>query len=111
MSAELRWEPGDNGESETTGYLVQFNTSEDPLTWNSGTETLGSVKSAKVDLYPWAEFRFRVLAKNDFGYSEPSLPTAEMCVLPPDRPLQNPGDVAALTHEKGKLIITWTVSE
>ena len=110
MSAELRWEQGDNGGSEITGYLVQFNTSANPLIWINATEISGALESVTVELYPWAGYRFRVLAKNEIGFSEPSLPTEAECVLPPERPLQHPSDVRTLTHEKGKLIIAWTVS-
>ena len=110
MSAELRWEPGDNGGSEITGYLVEINSSEDPETWNIATKTSGDVEYANVDLYPWANIHFRVIAINDVGSSEPSLPSAKRCALPPDRPLQNPSDVGVLTREKEKLIITWRVS-
>ena len=110
-SAELIWEPGHDGGSKILSYLVQFNTSENPLHWNYYFEEIpGDVKSIHVNLPAWGTYSFRILAKNSVGYSGPSSPTKDHCTTPPEKPGGNPKDVRTLTYKKGKLIVTWTVS-
>ena len=110
-TAELIWEPGNDGGSKIVSYLVQFNTSENPVHWNYYFEEIpGDVKTIHINLPPWGTYSFRILAKNGVGYSEPSLPTKDQCTTPPEKPGGNPKDVRTLTYKKGKLIVTWTVS-
>lgn len=111
-TVELVWTPGNNGGSKITQYLVQFNTSDNPADWNYYSETVpGDEKMALVNLSPWVTYRFRLLAKNRVGFSEPSQPTKTDCTTPPERPGSNPKNVHTLTHKQGKLIVTWTVGE
>lgn len=108
-TAELIWEPGNDGGSKIVSYLVQFNTSENPVHWNYYFEEIpGDVKTIHINLPPWGTYSFRILAKNGVGYSEPSLPTKDQCTTPPEKPGGNPKDVRTLTYKKGKLIVTWT---
>ena len=92
---------------------MQFNTSESPDNWNYYyDETMGDkdIKTTHINLSPWGTYSFRILANNDVGFSEPSLPTKTQCTTPPERPGSNPKNGRTLTYTKGKLIISWTVS-
>lgn len=109
-TVELNWTKGENGGSPVNNYLVQFNTSESPENWkNYYDEIAVDSTSIHVNLSPWGTYSFRLLARNDVGYSKPSNPTRQVCTTPPERPGGNPRDVRTLTHKKGKLIVTWTV--
>ncbi|KAL3853695.1 hypothetical protein ACJMK2_017217, partial [Sinanodonta woodiana] len=108
-TAELSWQPGENGGAEISSYLVQFNTSDNPKMWNNYYEEIPpTVRTTHIHLSPWGMYSIRMLAKNSAGYSDPSLPTKKTCTTPPDHPGGNPKDVRSLTHKKNKLIVTWT---
>lgn len=112
---ELIWRDGWDGGEPITEYLIQFNTSDNPFYWNSADEEIEYLdkksKTAFITLSPWGWYSFRVMAKNSLGYSEPSLPTKTECNTPPERPTSNPVNVKTKTDKKGKLIITWDVSQ
>ncbi|KAK3101285.1 hypothetical protein FSP39_002402 [Pinctada imbricata] len=110
--AELIWEDGNNNGEEIVSYLVQYNSSMNPFYWNSAYDevTPNDLKKSNsyfINLAPWGKYSFRVLAKNNLGYSEPSKPTPSSCDTPPSRPFGNPQNVATKTDKMGKLIITW----
>ncbi|XP_045164292.1 neuroglian-like isoform X1 [Mercenaria mercenaria] len=106
---ELIWKKGEDGGAEITHYLVQFNTSESPDNWMYYYDEIpGEVETTYMNLSPWGTYSFRLLAKNDVGFSKPSEPTKQQCTTPPERPGGNPKDVRTLTHKMGKLIVTWT---
>lgn len=110
-TAELMWTNGHDGGDKIKSFLVQYNTSENPNYWNNYYEEISdSETQTTLELAPWVTYSFRVLAQNTVGYSEPSLPTVTTCTSPPDHPVGNPKNVRTLTHKKGKLIISWTVS-
>lgn len=90
---------------------MQFNTSESPDNWMYYYDEIsGDVLTTRINLSPWGSFSFRLLAKNEVGFSKPSDPTKQQCTTPPEKPGGNPKDVRTLTHKMGKLIVTWTVS-
>ena len=109
-SAELLWTAGSDGGAKITSYHVQFNTSDNPLNWNNYYDSIaGDVESIHVNLAPWGTYNFRLLAKNDVDFSEPSLPTKQECTTTPTRPGGNPKNVRTLTYKTGKMIVTWEV--
>ena len=111
-TAEVSWRPGQPNGAETSSYLVQYNLiMENPDEWFSYYEdTLGSVTVAYIELAPYGDYSFRVIARNRFGSSIPSKPTAETCTTPPDRPDRNPRHVRSRTDKKGFLVIEWEVT-
>lgn len=58
---------------------------------------------------PWANYTFRVIARNKIGPSEPS-GHSEVCQTPEDVPYKNPDNVIGKGTEKDNLVISWTVS-
>ena len=109
--ADLDWRDGSDGGDPIKGYLVQYNTSDNPNYWNSNYEEIpiSTPVPRTIDLSPWGTYSFRVLARNSIGYSEPSLPTKEPCPVPPGHPDRNPDKVGTKTDRKYKLVITWEV--
>lgn len=57
---------------------------------------------------PWANYTFRVIARNKIG---PSLPSSHssVCRTDPDVPSKNPENVLVRGTEPTNLVISWTV--
>ena len=59
---------------------------------------------------PWANYTFRVIARNKVGDSLPS-GHSKVCLTPEDVPYQNPGNVIGRGTAPNNLVIYWTVSD
>ncbi|KAF2987863.1 hypothetical protein EK904_011985, partial [Melospiza melodia maxima] len=79
-TAGLSWKPGADNNSPVQIYSVQTRTpfsvgwqavATDPEVINGRTH-----KATVVDLSPWVEYEFRVVASNSVGIGEPSRPSA-----------------------------------
>lgn len=57
---------------------------------------------------PWANYTFRVRARNKIGPSEPSGPS-QHCATPETVPKKNPDKVMGRGTEPDNLVISWTV--
>jgi len=56
---------------------------------------------------PWANYTFRVIARNKIGPSIPSL-HSEVCLTSPDVPYKNPDNVKGHGSNPANLVISWT---
>ncbi|XP_023211020.1 neuroglian-like [Centruroides sculpturatus] len=61
-----------------------------------------------VSMTPWANYTFRVIARNKIGPSAPSAHSTN-CSTPPDVPYRNPDNVKGRGTRKDNLVISWTV--
>ncbi|XP_074078566.1 neurofascin isoform X4 [Macrotis lagotis] len=107
-SVRLTWIPGDDNNSPITEYIVQFEEDQfQPGVWHSHSKHPGSVNSAVLQLSPYVNYQFRVIAVNDVGSSHPSLPSERYRTsgAPPE---SNPGDVKGVGSRKNNMDITWT---
>ncbi|RXM91453.1 Contactin-4 [Acipenser ruthenus] len=75
-TAQLSWKPGSDNASPLTGYSIQGST---PYTvgWlavDTVPEVIdgNTLTATIVDLNPWVEYEFRVVASNSVGVGEPS---------------------------------------
>uniref|UniRef100_A0A8C7L8U6 Neuronal cell adhesion molecule n=1 Tax=Oncorhynchus kisutch TaxID=8019 RepID=A0A8C7L8U6_ONCKI len=106
-SVQLTWIPGDEHNSPTQKFLVQY---EDLLhqagVWHNLTEEEGTKTTAHLDLSPYAYYSFRVLAVNHVGYSQPSRPSRQYRTNPA-APDVNPTDVHGVGTEHNNLVISW----
>ena len=64
--------------------------------------------SFKVSMTPWANYTFRVIARNKVGNSAPS-EASSTCSTPADVPFKNPDNVEGRGTTPNNLVISWTV--
>ena len=92
---------------------MQFNTSANPDTWyDIATNVSQNQRSYKDELAPSLIYKFRVLARNKIGISDPSQPSITQCDLTSkvETPPKNPDNVIGEGDEPDNLVIFWTVS-
>ncbi|XP_046881046.1 neurofascin homolog (chicken) a isoform X2 [Hypomesus transpacificus] len=75
-SVRLTWIPGEDNNSPITEYLVQFEEDRwEPGRWQNLSVYEGKLNSVTLQLSPYLNYQFRVLAINAVGPSTPSLPS------------------------------------
>ncbi|XP_022062287.1 contactin-4 isoform X2 [Acanthochromis polyacanthus] len=109
-TASVSWGPGSDNHSPVLSYTIQARTPFS-LGWQAVTtvpELLGGkqLSATVIDLSPWVEYEFRVLATNSIGTGEPSKPskkarTKEML------PRVTPARVNGGGGGRSELVITW----
>ncbi|XP_018521389.1 neural cell adhesion molecule L1.2 isoform X3 [Lates calcarifer] len=103
----LSWTPGDDHNSDVLEYVVEF---EDQGSKERGWEELkrvrGDKERASLPLWPYMSYRFRVIAINDVGKSDPSKPS-EIHNTPAEAPDNNPEDVRSESADPDTLVIMW----
>ncbi|XP_072336205.1 neurofascin homolog (chicken) a isoform X11 [Scyliorhinus torazame] len=104
----LTWIPGDDNNSPITGFIVQFeeNTFE-PRKWHNLTRIPGNINSAVLELSPYVNYQFRVIAVNKVGEGAPSLPS-ERYQTTGTAPEINPADVRGAGISRSSMEIKWT---
>ena len=110
--AEIEWQPGRENYAPILNYIIQFNTTFTPDTWiNIESNVSQNTRSMEVELSPWGNYTFRVLARNKIGTSYPSEHTKTVCHTEPAEPVKNPENVIAEGDLPDNLVVFWTVSE
>uniref|UniRef100_A0A8C3U5V6 Contactin-3 n=1 Tax=Catharus ustulatus TaxID=91951 RepID=A0A8C3U5V6_CATUS len=109
-TAQISWQEGTDNHSPVTTYSIQART---PFSvgWQRAT-TVPDVIDGKtftstvVDLNPWVEYEFRVVASNKIGGGEPSLPSEKVRTeeAVPEIP---PSEVSGGGGSRSELVITW----
>ncbi|XP_078286355.1 LOW QUALITY PROTEIN: neural cell adhesion molecule L1-like [Rhinoraja longicauda] len=107
--ALLSWTPGNDRNSPIERFLVEFE--EDlfePGIWQLLQMVEGDHHEAQLDLSPYVNYSFRVVAVNRLGRSEPS-PATQHYMTPPAAPEKNPEGVKGEGSHPSNMIITWQV--
>uniref|UniRef100_A0A665X504 Neural cell adhesion molecule L1 n=1 Tax=Echeneis naucrates TaxID=173247 RepID=A0A665X504_ECHNA len=103
----LSWTPGDDHNSPVLEYVVEF---EDQGLkdehWEELKKVRGSEQHASLPLWPYMSYRFRVIAINEVGRSDPSKPS-EIYNTPAEAPDNNPEDVRSESTNQNTLVVTW----
>ncbi|XP_055413239.1 contactin-3 isoform X1 [Bubalus kerabau] len=109
-TAQLSWKEGTDNHSPVIAYSIQART---PFSvgWQTAT-TVPEVIDGKthtatvVELNPWVEYEFRVVASNKIGGGEPSLPSEKVRTeeAVPEVP---PSEVSGGGGSRSELVITW----
>ncbi|XP_055724855.1 neurofascin-like isoform X7 [Salvelinus fontinalis] len=75
-SVRLTWIPGDDHNSPVTQFLVQFEEDHwEPGQWQNLSSYPGDLNSVILQLSPFVNYQFRVIAINSVGKSRPSRPS------------------------------------
>uniref|UniRef100_UPI0037E77F66 neurofascin homolog (chicken) a n=1 Tax=Semicossyphus pulcher TaxID=241346 RepID=UPI0037E77F66 len=75
-SVRLTWIPGNDHRSPISQFLVQFEEDRwDPGRWQNLSSYPGDLNSVILQLSPFVNYQFRVIAINSVGQSEPSRPS------------------------------------
>ncbi|XP_078399857.1 contactin-4-like isoform X2 [Cetorhinus maximus] len=109
-TAQLSWSPGIDNHSPISMYTVQARTP-----FSVGWQALktvpevidgAAVTATAIDLSPWVEYEFRVVASNNIGIGEPSLPS-EKSRTEEALPDMGPANVSGGGGSRSELVITW----
>ncbi|XP_041748489.1 contactin-4 isoform X1 [Coregonus clupeaformis] len=109
-TASLSWRPGPDNHSPVTTYTIQARTPFS-LGWQAVTtvpEVVGGhrLTATVIDLSPWVEYEFRVLASNAIGTGEPSK-TSKQARTKETSPKVTPANVSGGGGSRSELVITW----
>ncbi|KAM6061927.1 LOW QUALITY PROTEIN: contactin-6 [Chlamydotis macqueenii] len=109
-TAVLSWKSGVDNNSPVQIYSIQTKTA-----FSVGWQAVSTVpevingrthKATVVDLSPWVEYEFRVVASNSVGIGEPSRPSA-LLKTKAAVPVVAPTNVSGGGGSRSELVITW----
>uniref|UniRef100_A0A9J8B2P0 Contactin 4 n=2 Tax=Cyprinus carpio TaxID=7962 RepID=A0A9J8B2P0_CYPCA len=109
-TATLSWRPGPDNHSPITAYTIQARTPFS-LGWQAVStvpEVVGGshLTATVIELNPWVEYEFRVLASNAVGTGEPSKPSKKARTKE-TVPKVTPANVSGGGGSRSELVITW----
>ncbi|XP_023930782.1 contactin [Lingula anatina] len=112
-SVNVTWFPGPDHRSAIQQYKIEgYNTAEG--IWKTAKEPemitqaeLGARRATVTGLNPWSTYKFRLLAKNGYGWGEPSKPSPMVTTAQsiPARPVRN--ITRAVDSKVGTLVVEW----
>ncbi|XP_061689238.1 neural cell adhesion molecule L1-like protein isoform X2 [Syngnathoides biaculeatus] len=106
-SVKLKWTPGDNHNSSTTEFIIQYEESQwEPGNWKELLRVPGNHISSILKLHGYVDYRFRVAGVNGVGRGPPSEPT-ERYKTPPRAPDKNPENIKIKGHLPHEMDINW----
>ncbi|XP_078273092.1 neuronal cell adhesion molecule-like isoform X4 [Rhinoraja longicauda] len=106
-SVQLSWIPGEEHNSPIQKFVVEYEEDQfEPGRWRHLTDVEGIETTAELQLSPFINYIFRVVAVNEIGRSEPSL-SSERYYTQPAAPDENPSGVEGLGTDPNNLVITW----
>ncbi|XP_068458470.1 contactin-1a-like isoform X2 [Clinocottus analis] len=108
----LQWSRGADNHNPISKYSIQYRDSFSKDVWKNATtypaDVEGNAEMATVvDLFPWIEYEFRVIATSTLGKGEPSSPSPKDKTLEAF-PVVAPSDVGGGGGTSRELTITWT---
>ncbi|XP_069570721.1 neural cell adhesion molecule L1-like protein isoform X1 [Brachyistius frenatus] len=106
-SVKLKWIPGDEHNSSTTEFIIEYEESKwEPGNWKELLRVPGNHNSAILKLHGHVDYCFRVSGVNTVGTGRPSEPT-ERYKTPPAAPDKNPENIKIEGHLPHEMDINW----
>ncbi|KAM4613831.1 neural cell adhesion molecule L1-like protein isoform 1-T1 [Polymixia lowei] len=106
-SVKLEWIPGDDHNSSTTEFIIEYEESQwEPGNWKELLRVPGNHGSATLKLHGHVDYRFRASGVNAVGRGRPSEPTARY-KTPPAAPDKNPENIKIEGHLPHEMDINW----
>ncbi|XP_032369390.1 neural cell adhesion molecule L1-like protein isoform X4 [Etheostoma spectabile] len=106
-SVKLKWIPGDDHNSSTTEFIIEYEESQwEPANWKELLRVPGNHNSAVLKLHGHVDYCFRVSGLNAVGRGLPSKPT-ERYKTPPAAPDKNPENIKIEGHLPHEMDINW----
>ncbi|XP_023123676.2 contactin-1a isoform X2 [Amphiprion ocellaris] len=114
-SVTLQWSRGADNHSPISKYTIQYRDQFSKDVWKNATTSPADVEgntetATVVDLFPWTEYEFRVIATNTLGTGDPSSPSPKDKTLD-SVPVVAPSGVGGGGGASRELTITWTPVE
>ncbi|XP_008304413.1 contactin-1a-like isoform X2 [Stegastes partitus] len=111
-SVTLQWSRGADNHSPISKYTIQYRDQFSKDVWKNATTSPADVEgntetATVVDLFPWTEYEFRVIATNTLGTGDPSSPSLKDKTLE-SAPVVAPSDVGGGGGASRELTISWT---
>ena len=109
-AADIFWEPGNDNNEPILEYIVYYNTTfDDENVFHEAQVVDGSLNTARVDLTPWANYTFHVVARNSLGISDRS-DFSTLCKTSTAKPFRHPRGVCTGSRGPSELVVVWEVS-
>ncbi|XP_077328299.1 neuronal cell adhesion molecule isoform X21 [Lithobates pipiens] len=106
-SVQLSWVSGDDNNSPITEFIIEYEDAmREPGMWHLQTKVSGTQTTASLSLSPYVNYSFRVIAVNEIGRSDPSVPS-ERYMTKAAEPDTNPSGIKGVGTEPDNLVITW----
>ncbi|XP_073476022.1 neuronal cell adhesion molecule isoform X9 [Aquarana catesbeiana] len=106
-SVQLSWVSGDDNNSPITEFIIEYEDAmREPGMWHLQTKVSGTQTTAFLSLSPYVNYSFRVIAVNEIGRSDPSVPS-ERYMTKAAEPDTNPSGIKGVGTEPDNLVITW----
>ncbi|KAI3370453.1 hypothetical protein L3Q82_025217, partial [Scortum barcoo] len=106
-SVKLKWIPGDDHNSSTTEFIIEYEESQwEPGNWKELLRVPGNHNSAILKLHGHVDYRFRVSGVNAVGRGRPSEPS-DRYKTPPSAPDRNPENIKIEGHLPHEMDINW----
>ncbi|XP_034031989.1 contactin-1a [Thalassophryne amazonica] len=108
----LQWSRGADNHNPISKYTIQYRDSFSDDIWKNATTSPVDVEgnaeiATVVDLFPWTEYDFRVIATNTLGTGKPSSASPKVTTLEAV-PVVAPSDVGGGGGASRELTISWT---
>ncbi|XP_060925629.1 neural cell adhesion molecule L1-like protein [Limanda limanda] len=106
-SVKLKWFPGDDHNSSTTEFIIEYEESQwEPGNWKELLRIPGNHNSAVANLHGHVDYCFRVSGVNAVGRGRPSEPS-ERYKTPAAAPDRNPENIKIEGHLPNEMNINW----
>ncbi|KAE8583409.1 hypothetical protein XENTR_v10020505 [Xenopus tropicalis] len=106
-SITLTWTPGNDNNSPIEEFIIEYEEdSFEPGVWHELTRVDGDMFNVDLDLSPYVNYQFRVIAVNEVGPSNGSNPS-DRYETPAFAPAKNPREVKGEGTEPQNMYISW----